>query len=284
MKQPDKWRETIDPFSIQFNNFELTKVLGYPHARNDVFYCKGLYDGQEVCCFVKHARHADSDIAREISVINALNFHFLPQVLDFDEQGKFVVTKEVVGERLSVLLSTTNDKSIDYMFEYGKTLAQIHKATIACQKVAHRKFFDLPTIDQLNEYGIGFALDYLTDNAPQTIDECFCHGDFHYANILWNNGKVTAVLDWELSGIGNKEFDIAWAIINRPGQTFLNTDQEIVEFLKGYKSENSCDTDKVKYYMILIYCHFIAVGSNAEYKDFVRGWLKGKIGQGGKYE
>ena len=41
MKQPKKWKETVDPFSIEFNNFKLIKVLGYPHARNDVFHCIG---------------------------------------------------------------------------------------------------------------------------------------------------------------------------------------------------------------------------------------------------
>ena len=35
MKQPEKWKETVDPFMIHFNNFELKEVLGYPHARND---------------------------------------------------------------------------------------------------------------------------------------------------------------------------------------------------------------------------------------------------------
>jgi len=40
MAQPKKWRETIDPFSIKFKKFKLEKVLGYPHARNDVFLCE----------------------------------------------------------------------------------------------------------------------------------------------------------------------------------------------------------------------------------------------------
>ena len=41
MKQPDKWRETIDLFSLSFTNFHLKEILGYPHAGKDVFYVRG---------------------------------------------------------------------------------------------------------------------------------------------------------------------------------------------------------------------------------------------------
>lgn len=65
MKQPEKWKETVDPFSIKFNNFKLIKVLGYPHARNDVFYCKGLYKNKYVLCFIKYASKDDSNLHHE---------------------------------------------------------------------------------------------------------------------------------------------------------------------------------------------------------------------------
>lgn len=278
MKQPEKWKETIDPFSIKFNKFKLIEVLGYPHARNDVFYCKGMYQDKEIFCFVKYASQKDSCISQEIKIIKLLNLNFLPEIIDFDKDGKFIVTKEVVGERLSYILQTTEDKSIDYMFEYGKTLAQIHLASIDCEEVKHRKFFDIPSMDHLSENNIDFIFDFLNTNKPKHINKCFCHGDFHYANVLWDNKKISAVLDWELSGIGNKEFDIAWAIINRPSQKFLKTDKEINEFLKGYRSLNSCNVSCVKYYMVLIYCHFISVCPNdVAYQNFVRKWLKRNI-------
>lgn len=57
MKQPDKWRETIDPSTLHFYNFHLKEVLGYPHAGNDVFYVQGIgKDGQEVKAFLKVER------------------------------------------------------------------------------------------------------------------------------------------------------------------------------------------------------------------------------------
>lgn len=40
---PAKWRETIDPFELDYHHFQLTEILGYPHAGNDVFHAKGIY-------------------------------------------------------------------------------------------------------------------------------------------------------------------------------------------------------------------------------------------------
>lgn len=277
MQQPQKWKETIDPFSIKFNNFKLLEILGYPHARNDVFYCLGKVNGNKEYCFIKYASKADSNLLKEVKIINKLNFKFLPEIIEYNKEGKYIVTKEMRGERLSEILQNTNKKSVEFMFEYGKTLAEIHKTQVDCEDVQHRKFFDIPTHEYLENNEISFTNDFLIKNKPTKINKCFCHGDFHYANILWKDEKISAVLDWELSGIGNKEFDIAWAIINRPSQKFLKTEREIKEFLRGYKSLNKCNIKYVKYYMILIYCHFISVDkNNQKYKDFVKKYLKRK--------
>ena len=66
MKQPKKWRDCIDPFTIKFDNFNLLKILGYPYARNDVFYCKGLMGQKPVFCFLKVGRKEDNDIKNEV--------------------------------------------------------------------------------------------------------------------------------------------------------------------------------------------------------------------------
>ena len=41
MKHPDKWRDTVDPFTLPYKKFEPLEILGYPHAGNDVFHVKG---------------------------------------------------------------------------------------------------------------------------------------------------------------------------------------------------------------------------------------------------
>lgn len=76
--------------------------------------------------------------------------------------------------------------------------------------------------------------------------------------------------------MGNREFDIAWALIVRPGQRFLLTEEEIREFLRGYASEGTFQKDLVRYYMVLIYSFFYKMGET-EYQSFVRSFLQQNI-------
>ncbi len=71
-------------------------------------------------------------------------------------------------------------------------------------------------------------------NQSSQTHTCFVHGDFHYANLLWKDGHISGILDFELAGIGDRDFDIAWALILRPGQKFMRTEEELREFIAGY--------------------------------------------------
>lgn len=95
MKQPEKWRECIDPFNIKFENFKLLKILGYPYARNNVFYCKGLSNGKQLFCFLKVARNGDNDIKNEIEKLSNIKFKHLPNIIEFDKKNfSYIITKK----------------------------------------------------------------------------------------------------------------------------------------------------------------------------------------------
>ena len=93
MKHPEKWRETIDPFNLSFKNFKLSKVVGYPHAGNDVFQVVGEYQKEEVEAFIKVKKQAGADIENEIKIIKKLNIDLAPKILDFDlNEQNYIVT------------------------------------------------------------------------------------------------------------------------------------------------------------------------------------------------
>jgi tRNA A-37 threonylcarbamoyl transferase component Bud32 len=277
MKHPEKWRDTIDPFALPYNHFALTEVLGYPHAGNDVFQVRGIYQQREVEAFIKVARQRGADIRREIDTISTLGWDVLPTIIDHDEEKThFVVTLAKEGERLSTILGANeNLASMDYLYEYGQTLAKLHKTQGQFPDVKDRSYFHIRPLEQLEERGLQFIHPYLVEHQPREINRCFCHGDFHYANILWKDKHISAILDFELSGMGNKEFDIAWALILRPGQRFLKTEEEINLFLEGYRSEGTFCMEYVRYYMALIYVRFYDVGEGYDgYQDYVRAFLE----------
>ena len=272
MKHPEKWRETIDPFSLPYNHFTLNEVFGYPHAGNDVFQANGIYNNQKVAVFIKAARQRGADLKREIETISQLGWSILPQIIDYDEeQALFVVTLAKDGERLSTILGdNANHESWDYLYEYGQTLARLHQTVGEFPDVKDRIYFHIPAQEYLERKGLRFVYDFLITHQPKDVHRCFCHGDFHYANILWKEKHISAILDFELSGMGNREFDMAWALIQRPGQRFLNTSEEIEQFLDGYRSVASFSMNHLKYYMVLIYSRFYDYGKHCDgYQNYV---------------
>ena len=277
MKHPEKWRDTSDPFALPFQNFTLKEVLGYPHAGNDVFQVTGIYQQTEVEAFIKVARQRGADIKREIDTISALDWSVLPEIIDHDEnKTQFVVTLAKDGERLSTILGDNDGlASLDYLDEYGQTLARVHQTQGQFPDVKDRAYFHIPSSEHFEKHNLQFVHEYLVAHQPKEIHRCFCHGDFHYANILWKDKHISAILDFELAGMGNKEFDIAWALILRPGQRFLKTEAEISRFLDGYRSVGTFHAEYLTYYMVLIYSRFYDFPDSGDgYQDYLMQFFK----------
>lgn len=174
------------PFSLPFKNFHLLEVIGYPHAGNDVFQVKGIYKEEIVEAYIKVARQFGADIENEINTIAAIKCDLAPSIIDCDDEKKyFCVSLAKKGERLSSIVGdNSNGASLDYLYEYGNALAKLHATEGIFHDVKDRKFFHIQDKEYFRELGIEFVYDYLISNQPQRINKCFCHGDFHYANIL----------------------------------------------------------------------------------------------------
>ena len=279
-QHPKKWRDTCDLFALNFHTFHPIEILGYPHAGNDVFHVKGTYEGKEITAYVKVARQEGAGIENEVLLLKQLDLPYIPKILDADFQGTpFVVTSEMPGQRLSVILGDNKDgAALSYMEEYGKTLGYIHTLKPNAVPVSDRKFFHSPTDEVLEKLDIAFLKPYFV-NMPSDKTLVFIHGDFHYANILWEDHHISAVLDFELSGYGDRDFDIAWALILRPGQKFLKTQEEQQQFLKGYCKYGCYNAHTVQYYMAQIYAHFLRFsGNDLAYVEYVKWWLAENCG------
>ncbi len=274
-RQPEKWRDTIDPFSLNFHSFRLLEVLGYPHAGNDVFHVRGVYQNEEITAYIKAARQKGAAIENEVDIINKIHHPVIPRILDADlGEHPFSVTSDMPGLRLSVIAGSNEDMiSLEYMEEYGEALGKIHALNIPANPVKDRSYFHIPDDGILEKHNLAHLKSYFA-NTPKDIATVFCHGDFHYANLLWNHHHISAILDFELAGYGNRDFDIAWSLIRRPGQRFLKTEDEQNLFLKGYAKHGQYNLSNIRYYMAQIYVRFMnAFDEDQEYCDYVRAWL-----------
>lgn len=272
---PEKWRSGCDPFALNYHAFRPTEILGYPHAGNDVFHAKGVCGGREVTAYIKAARQAGAAIANEADILRRIPLDRVPELIDADfGELSFSVTLEMPGQRLSAIVGENADMaSLAYMEEYGEWLARIHALRLPAKPMADRKFFHAPPDALLEKLGLAPLRAYFSQE-PEGGAVAFCHGDFHYANVLWENGHISGILDFELAGYGKRDFDIAWALILRPGQKFLKTEAERQLFLRGYRRHGEYDPRAVRYYMAQIYVYFLEFSAeDADYCAYVRGWL-----------
>lgn len=196
-----------------------------------------------------------------------MDFPFLPKILDYSlDTPKYILTKEAAGERLSHILNDNGGtESLKYMESYGQLLADIHDVQIRPMPVKARDF----TLPQ--EFFIINDLQHVDRYLSETEikgTECFIHGDCHYANILWQDHKVSCLLDFELSGWGCREYDLAWALVLRPGQKFLQTAEERETFLAAYGRHHDFSRQAFDYYMVLFGSFFYKISPGAENDNY----------------
>ncbi|HHY08953.1 MAG TPA: aminoglycoside phosphotransferase family protein [Firmicutes bacterium] len=267
-REPAKWRETMDPFTLRFNDFKLKEILGYPHAGNDVFHVLVKdKSGALLRAFLKVARQKTADTAREVTVIKRLQFPFLLKILDYSlEPPRYLLTKEAKGERLSTLVGENSDLApLSYMEAYGELLAKIHSVKMASLPVKARDF-NLPScFFQAND--LEHVESYLKDTIVQDT-KCFIHGDCHYPNILWQENEVSCLLDFELAGHGSREYDLAWAMVLRPGQKFLKTEKERKAILTSYGKYHDFSKQALNYYFVLFAVFFYHLSPGEENKAY----------------
>jgi hypothetical protein len=94
-----------------------------------------------------------------------------------------------------------------------------------------------------------FALDWLEHNVPDYDGPTvLVQGDTGPGNFMYEDGRVTAVVDWELAHFGDPMDDIAWLSLRTVQDTFTNFPDRLTEYeeLSGHKIDES----RVWYYRL----------------------------------
>ena len=50
----------------------------------------------------------------------------------------------------------------------------------------------------------------LPNQLPKPVPLAMCHGDYQPSNFLYENGRITGVIDWEVAHVGDPREDIGW--------------------------------------------------------------------------
>jgi aminoglycoside phosphotransferase (APT) family kinase protein len=106
---------------------------------------------------------------------------------------------------------------------------------------------------------LAVCLDWLEANIPAYEGPTvLVQGDTGPGNFMYRNGKVTAVVDWELAHFGDPMDDIAWLSLRAVQDTFTYFPDRLAEYeqLTGF----TIDEPRVWYYRLLGEVQLAAVG------------------------
>jgi aminoglycoside phosphotransferase (APT) family kinase protein len=150
--------------------------------------------------------------------------------------------------------------------QLGQALARIHAIDPASlDGVLPRTEAD-PALDQISEWerhldeigeplpAVELGLRWLRANAPVPAEARLVHGDFRLGNFIVDETGLAAVIDWELSHLGDPAEDIGWLCIR--SWRFGNDDLPVAgvgqldDFMAAYEAAGGSpiDRDRVRYW------------------------------------
>ena len=146
----------------------------------------------------------------------------------------------------------------EMMLQGADFLARLHSAEIGAETVPHlvtrgeggsglerelrwwlnEVHLAAPADNAMRLY-LDAAHDWLLANRPADLAEVLVHGDANFGNIMFMDGRISAVLDWELSYLGLGETDLAYMTVLSEMFKVLDTPAEGVpteaEFIARYE-------------------------------------------------
>jgi aminoglycoside phosphotransferase (APT) family kinase protein len=101
-----------------------------------------------------------------------------------------------------------------------------------------------------------YAMRWLEANAPEAGRITIVHGDYRVGNFLQHEGRITAILDWELVHLGDPHADLAWAGLRTfaAGTTRVGGLIDCSEFYARWEAKTGMRVrpEVVSYYQVMV--------------------------------
>lgn len=126
---------------------------------------------------------------------------------------------------------------------------------------------------------IEFGFAWLKANIPDAdIEPVIVQGDTGPGNFLYADGRITAVLDWELAHFGDPMDDLGWLALRAVQEPFTCLADRIADYETC--SGTAVDLDRVRYYRLFAEFKVVILG----FRRTVGAELHGEIGNALIYE
>ena len=244
---PDGQVTSVTALSLGFTNRSWRVAVRTPDGITSDFVIK-RYAVRE------HLAEASADVVRraalEHRLLDFVNGHGIPcpQVVLFDPnepglEAPILVTRIIPGTH--ILAHPPNPRWAAKATTIAEALASIHKLQLPSDLVAQLPdamqigtwFLEGNTIpDYMQAYPDGQRVWQTVQRyrpQVQATQRVLVHGDYWSGNMLWENGQLTGILDWERAAFGDPGFDIAYCRL----EMFIEAMDEAADlFLKTYET------------------------------------------------
>ncbi|MDO8422789.1 MAG: phosphotransferase family protein [Parvibaculum sp.] len=126
--------------------------------------------------------------------------------------------------------------------------------------------------------GVERVAKWLGDNCPRDFKPGVIHGDYHLANVMYrhDSGQLAAIVDWELTTIGDPLIDLGWLMATWPDADGVRTTGSVgiqpwegfptaPELIARYAEGSTRDLSAIGWYAVLA-CYKLGIileGTNA---------------------
>lgn len=108
---------------------------------------------------------------------------------------------------------------------------------------------------------IELGLIWLRNNVPDVSGPVvLVQGDTGPGNFLYEDGRVTAVLDWELAHLGDPHDDLAWVTVRAVQEPFTHMPDRLQDY--GTASGLELDFNRIRYYRVFAELRILILGHN----------------------
>jgi aminoglycoside phosphotransferase (APT) family kinase protein len=160
-----------------------------------------------------------------------------PELIALDKDGTHCGVPATVVARIpgSVVLEPTDRTS--WLRGLAASAARIHRVDAAGFRWKYRRYNDgqaLAVPRWSKQQDAWKKAIEIVEGASHSYSECFVHRDYHPSNVLWQNGRVSGIVDWVNGCRGPAGIDVAWC---RHNLASLHGVSVADEFLTAYIAE-----------------------------------------------